>query len=64
MGMVGRRRSAKIADWLKPGRLSVFVDEGDHCFDRWSSSAIAKSADTVCHVALNAHRINSSLGVS
>jgi hypothetical protein len=53
MGMVGRRSDPQHpADRLDTVDLALIVDEGDHGFDRRSSSAIAKYADAFLRISL------------
>src|SRR5215211_5843627 len=52
MGVVGRRGDRQYpADRLDPVGLAVIVDDGDHGFERRSSSAIAKYADALRRIS-------------
>src|SRR3954447_23443018 len=53
VGVIGRRGDRQhAADRLHPVDGAMLVDEGDHGFDRRSSSAIAKYADAFLRISL------------
>src|SRR4051812_5559551 len=53
VGVIGRRGDRQhAADRLDPVDGAMLVDEGDHGFDRRSSSAIAKYADAFLRISL------------